>query len=119
MVSPIFYLRNWNNWVKSMLIADYCPKSSCVLDLCGGKGGDFKKWSVQSVRHVVLADIAKQSVSDAFSRYREAKAFRFTATFLAGDCCSVCSLFRCVLDSLFACSKDWLLRCLQALHSIL
>jgi mRNA (guanine-N7-)-methyltransferase len=51
--SRIFYMRNFNNWMKSMLISEYLGKvrEKCalgdalrVLDIGCGKGGDLLKW---------------------------------------------------------------------------
>lgn len=53
--SKILQLRNFNNWVKSILIQQFCPRGATVLDICGGKGGDFPKWAKQKVKLVVLA----------------------------------------------------------------
>ena len=59
--SPIFHMRNFNNWVKSVLIRTYLEKlkssTHCtyVLDLCCGKGGDLLKWKEGSITHLVCA----------------------------------------------------------------
>jgi hypothetical protein len=53
--SKILQLRNFNNWIKSLLIAKYCPKNAVVLDLAGGKGGDLLKWKQAKINRLVLA----------------------------------------------------------------
>ncbi|CAG9538633.1 unnamed protein product [Cercopithifilaria johnstoni] len=96
--SRIFYLRNFNNWIKSMLIAEFlerlqmegCPKA-IVLDLCCGKGGDFLKWRNGNVNHVVAADIASVSLEQCEKRYKDMKAREnprrplFSAEFIVAD----------------------------------
>uniref|UniRef100_A0A8R1TXK1 mRNA cap guanine-N(7) methyltransferase n=1 Tax=Onchocerca volvulus TaxID=6282 RepID=A0A8R1TXK1_ONCVO len=96
--SRIFYLRNFNNWIKSMLIAEFltrlqmegCPKAT-VLDLCCGKGGDFLKWRVGNVAHVVATDIASVSLEQCEKRYNDMKAREnqrrpiFSAEFIVAD----------------------------------
>ncbi|XP_032530050.2 mRNA cap guanine-N7 methyltransferase [Danaus plexippus] len=95
--SPILYLRNFNNWVKSVLIQEYSDKvreknylrSLRVLDICCGKGGDLSKWQKARADHVVFADIAEVSVQQCKERYDEIhRRFGrlFTAEFIAADC---------------------------------
>lgn len=70
--SRIFYLRNFNNWTKSILINDalylmkrqgLLARNMNVLDLASGKGGDQLKWKKADVKHVVFADIAEVSLN--------------------------------------------------------
>ncbi|EFO16763.1 hypothetical protein LOAG_11740 [Loa loa] len=96
--SRIFYLRNFNNWIKSMLIAEFLerlqmegsPKTT-VLDLCCGKGGDFLKWRIGNVAHVVAADVASVSMEQCEKRYKGMKAREnprrplFSAEFIVAD----------------------------------
>lgn len=95
--SRIFYLRNFNNWMKSMLIGEFlgrlkdegCPRAT-VLDLCCGKGGDLLKWRIGNVAHLVATDIASVSMEQCESRYKEMKSRSdrrpiFTAEFIIAD----------------------------------
>ncbi len=54
--SPIYHMRNFNNWVKSVLIRKYLTvHTAIVLDLCCGKGGDLNKWKEGRIEHLVCA----------------------------------------------------------------
>ncbi|XP_078365373.1 mRNA cap guanine-N(7) methyltransferase-like isoform X2 [Oculina patagonica] len=101
--SPIFYLRNFNNWVKSIIIGDCLDKIKrgnsgrdiAVLDLCCGKGGDLLKWQRGRIKKLVCADIAKVSVEQCEERYKElqktheSRRYRdplFQPEFITADC---------------------------------
>ncbi|OWF56493.1 mRNA cap guanine-N7 methyltransferase-like [Mizuhopecten yessoensis] len=102
--SRIFHLRNFNNWMKSVLIGEtiqtVCRQSQervdlSVLDICCGKGGDLLKWKKGQISKIVCADIAETSVEQCHSRYQEmvdrARNDRgpnriFSAEFIAADC---------------------------------
>uniref|UniRef100_A0A0A9YUQ9 mRNA cap guanine-N(7) methyltransferase n=1 Tax=Lygus hesperus TaxID=30085 RepID=A0A0A9YUQ9_LYGHE len=95
--SRIVYLRNFNNWIKGMLIDEYLTmikekkkkdEPLRVIDMCCGKGGDLLKWNKGEVNHAILVDIADQSVADAQKRYTDMKAKTprlFSAEFLVAD----------------------------------
>ena len=83
--SPIFNLKGFNNWVKSVLIALHATPGMRVLDLAGGKGGDLAKWRKADISHLVLADVAHVSVQHALERY-VSSAPPFPALFVATDC---------------------------------
>ncbi|XP_059478329.1 mRNA cap guanine-N7 methyltransferase [Neocloeon triangulifer] len=93
----IFYMRNFNNWVKSMQIGEYLKRirgkgtsAIRVLDLGCGKGGDLLKWMRGSVSHVTCADVAAVSMEHCESRYSDMKKKQrgplFSAEFITCDC---------------------------------
>lgn len=59
--SPIIGLKNFNNWVKSVIIAKFGHPALMhagggrgkVLDMGCGKGGDLTKWAKAKVRDLV------------------------------------------------------------------
>ncbi|TFY69279.1 hypothetical protein EVG20_g3228 [Dentipellis fragilis] len=83
--SPIIGLRNFNNWVKSVLITRFAHPALAkatdrgggrgtkgrgkVLDMGCGKGGDLSKWAKARIREYVGVDIAAVSVAQAKGRY--------------------------------------------------
>ncbi|EAU88166.2 mRNA capping methyltransferase [Coprinopsis cinerea okayama7 len=99
--SPIIGLKNFNNWVKSVLITRYAHPAlqksvvagysgrggrGKVLDMGCGKGGDMTKWSKAQVRELFCVDIAAVSVEQARARYESMRNSRFEALFAALDC---------------------------------
>ncbi|KAL1124102.1 hypothetical protein AAG570_001872 [Ranatra chinensis] len=73
--SRIVYLRNFNNWIKGMLISEYLKELQCsgnrihALDMCCGKGGDLLKWRIGGIKHLVCSDIAELAVENCKKRY--------------------------------------------------
>jgi mRNA (guanine-N7-)-methyltransferase len=88
--SQIIHLRSFNNWVKAVLIHEYCRPGFTVLDYSGGKGGDLQKWSKGRIAYLVLSDIAEGSVRHAIQRYNELNYGRppFPAKFICSDGCN-------------------------------
>lgn len=77
--SKIFYMRNFNNWIKSILINEFLTKIKNslrhgeplrVLDMCCGKGGDLLKWEKSGITHLICTDIAEISIQQCEERYR-------------------------------------------------
>jgi len=95
--SRIYFLRNFNNWIKSNLIAEFLEKVRAkkepiyVLDLGCGKGGDLLKWRKGEIRRLVGVDVANVSVEQAKERYetlrKQNKGNIFSAEFHCVDCC--------------------------------
>ncbi|KAL3283342.1 hypothetical protein HHI36_006490 [Cryptolaemus montrouzieri] len=80
--SRIVYLRNFHNWIKSMLINEYLTKVKSskkhnaplrVLDMGCGKGGDLLKWKKGNITHLICSDIASVSLEQCKNRYADMK----------------------------------------------
>lgn len=100
--SPIIGLKNFNNWVKSVLITRFAhpvlatstTKSidgpsggrGKVLDMGCGKGGDLVKWEKARIRELIGVDIADVSIEQARDRWKGMRPPRFAASFAALDC---------------------------------
>uniref|UniRef100_A0A667XKW2 mRNA cap guanine-N(7) methyltransferase n=1 Tax=Myripristis murdjan TaxID=586833 RepID=A0A667XKW2_9TELE len=97
--SRIFHMRNFNNWMKSVLIGEVLEQvrrrgqgQLAVLDLGCGKGGDLLKWKKGGISHLVCADIAAVSVEQCQIRYEDMKRKShshekvFSAQFITADC---------------------------------
>lgn len=69
-VSSILHLKNFNNWVKAVLISEYAPHGCPrVLDLACGKLGDLHKWRLAGVSHYCGVDISGGNVHDGALRF--------------------------------------------------
>ncbi|XP_030645161.1 mRNA cap guanine-N(7) methyltransferase [Chanos chanos] len=96
--SRILHMRNFNNWLKSILIGEILEqvrqerRDVCVLDLGCGKGGDLLKWRKGHISRLVCADIAAVSVEQCQQRYNDMKRKChpneriFSAEFITADC---------------------------------
>ncbi|KAH9812217.1 mRNA capping enzyme-domain-containing protein [Melampsora americana] len=102
--SPIFGLRKFNNWIKSVIIGKFAHKDSYtiqnipnrlnvrgvkVLELGCGKGGDLAKWQKAGVEELFGFDIAAVSIDQARQRYQETSRKKYFAKLTALDCFSV------------------------------
>lgn len=105
--SRIVHLRNFHNWIKSMLINESLSKIKdtkkynapiCVHDMCCGKGGDLLKWKKGNISHLICSDIAAVSLEQCKTRYNDmvnrsrrdrVPQKMFTIEYIAGDCTRV------------------------------
>lgn len=87
--SPIYHLRQFNNWLKSVLINLHTRPGYSVLDLCCGKGGDLQKWAATSVTTYHACDVAKVSVNTARERYNAMRTASFRPVLYVADCFGV------------------------------
>ncbi|KAI8998984.1 mRNA capping enzyme-domain-containing protein [Trametes punicea] len=100
--SPIIGLKNFNNWVKSVLITRFAHPALAasvsahrqprmrgrVLDMGCGKGGDLTKWAKANVAEYLGLDIAAVSIEQAHKRHATSRGSRFVADFFTLDCYS-------------------------------
>ncbi|RKP24446.1 guanine-N(7)-methyltransferase domain-containing protein, partial [Syncephalis pseudoplumigaleata] len=86
--SKIYRLRSFNNWTKSVLIAQAVKQRPTrrVLDMGCGKGGDLLKWAKARIDYYVGVDIASVSIDQARGRWHDIRHNRFRADFYALDC---------------------------------
>ncbi|TIA85539.1 hypothetical protein E3P99_03969 [Wallemia hederae] len=88
--SPIFNLKNFNNWVKAVLIASFArfnpPPVARVLDIGCGKGGDLNKWTKSNIIDYVGLDIAEISINQAKTRFKDMRNKSFNTHFNTLDC---------------------------------
>ena len=78
-------LRDFNNFVKWLLVFEYSQPYDVVLDMACGKGGDLEKWRRACVDGWIGVDIADVSISDATKRYERLRPKTFWADFLVGN----------------------------------
>ncbi|KEG10728.1 methyltransferase [Trypanosoma grayi] len=74
-------LRQFNNWVKSVLISTavsyvqlHCNNEVlrdrlAVADLCAGRGGDLFKWRAHKPQALFMADSCLEAIAEAAGRY--------------------------------------------------
>ncbi|KAI7690058.1 hypothetical protein SSS_02253 [Sarcoptes scabiei] len=94
--SRIYHMRNFNNWVKSIIIRDTIKllrskqtnqdsSEFIVHDLACGKGGDLTKFDKSRITHFIGSDIAEISIEHCKERYRLFEK-NFSAEFHTIDC---------------------------------
>lgn len=69
-------LRDYHNWVKSMLISKVAKQKHTLIDLAVGKGGDMNKWAFANLGFVFGIDYSKDNIENridgACARYLNA-----------------------------------------------
>ncbi|KAH9600467.1 mRNA (guanine-N(7))-methyltransferase domain [Trypanosoma melophagium] len=85
-------LRQFNNWIKSLLITtsvSYVKLNSdnqtfsdrlAVADLCCGRGGDLFKWRAHKPRVLFMTDSCLEAVAEAAARYCVSKGLSLKVT---------------------------------------
>lgn len=87
--SRIYHLRQFNNWLKSVLIKLHMRPGYSVLDLCCGKGGDLQKWAAVGCTTYFACDVAAVSVKVARERYNGLREAPFRPVLYVCDCFGV------------------------------
>lgn len=79
-------LRDFNNFVKWLLIFEFSNPYDVALDMACGKGGDLEKWRRAGIDGLIGIDIADCSIQDALERYKGMHSKTFWVDFLVGNC---------------------------------
>jgi mRNA (guanine-N7-)-methyltransferase len=84
--SAILRLRNYNNWVKAVLLHFNTVRGRPLLDLCCGKLGDMKKHAANHIGYLVAADLSATSITEALRRYNQTHDAHYVAKFIVANC---------------------------------
>lgn len=79
-------LRDFNNFVKWLLIFEFSEPYQIVLDMACGKGGDLEKWRRAGIDGFIGIDIADNSIQDAKERYRNLHPKTYWIDLAVGNC---------------------------------
>jgi len=89
--SQSLYVRNFNNWIKMVILSEACKKCNgrndnrlAVIDLACGQGGDLSKYEHLPVWDYIGIDISPVLIERAQERYKD-RRFKFGALFYASD----------------------------------
>ncbi|MCQ2815867.1 MAG: mRNA cap guanine-N7 methyltransferase [archaeon] len=76
--SRLIFLREFNNWIKAVLINKSCnmlgKSNLSVFDICCGRGGDLKKFFFNKIKIYVGADLSPESLLNAMDRIKRINA---------------------------------------------
>eukprot|EP01139_Manchomonas_bermudensis_P023447 Amastigsp_a841149_116.p2 type:complete len:405 gc:universal Amastigsp_a841149_116:88-1302(+) len=112
---PIAVMRQFQNWIKNVIIVTFCRKQGFkVLDIAAGKGGDLHKFTACSIGLWFAVDISAMSVHEACNRYNELKVRGFDARFVIADCGA--TLLSAALPALWPTLSFDLVSCQFAMH---
>jgi len=78
-------LYGFNNYVKRYLYTTYLKKSDAILDLAGGRGGDFYKILNKDVNYMLHLDIHNNVLSEAKNRLSKMNKKNTNVNFLQFD----------------------------------
>lgn len=69
--SSTFRVQNFNNYVKSLLLAKFLPVGSHICDLAAGAGADVVKYSYYLPKMVTFVDIAENALAQCRTRWSQ------------------------------------------------
>lgn len=96
--SSILAIRNFNNWIKAVLISLYVNPGDAVLDLGSGRGGDLGKWCQRKIRLLTSVDVSAKSLEDAKVRLAAMSWCKFTAEWIHANAYTAPLLLKNVYD---------------------
>lgn len=84
--SRMLQLRDYNNFIKWLMIFEYSKPYQIVLDMACGKGGDLEKWRRAGIDGLIGVDIADISIENAKERYSSLVTKSYWVDFVVGNC---------------------------------
>lgn len=79
-------LRNFHNWIKSVLITKCLRYKDIVVDLCCGRGGDVLKYNIKKPQKVFFLDCSSEAIEECKRRYLNMYKKQYQADFIVTDC---------------------------------
>lgn len=79
-------LRDYNNFIKWLMIFEYSRPYQIALDMACGKGGDLEKWRRAGIDGLIGVDIADISIENAKERYNSLASKSYWVDFIVGNC---------------------------------
>jgi hypothetical protein len=64
-------MRKYHNKIKEYLYNKYCNRSSSLLELCSGRGGDMHKWLYNNIQKVVGYDVSSKNITECLRRMNQ------------------------------------------------
>jgi SAM-dependent methyltransferase len=78
-------IRKYNNLVKSILLSEFVPERSVVLDLACGHGQDLMKFKSKRLRAFIGTDISEAALAEARRRHSSNRVPMYPAAFIQGN----------------------------------
>lgn len=83
-----FKVKNFNNYIKSLLLTFFCPQKAQIVDMASGMGADVAKYVHYHPKRVIFTDIATKALEECQRRWSLLpESHRYEAKFIEADFC--------------------------------